>query len=160
MNKNDYYNGNVLLPKAGTKRSLTLEQAQEFMKCANDPEYFADNYFYAVHQKHGLTKINLYDYQKDALRQYQDKGRLVMLTARQVGKNEHYLNPTPLAKGGFKLMKDISVGDQIIGSNGKPTNVTYKTEKMFTKMYRVTFDDKTYLDVGEDHYCLVMALSI
>lgn len=86
MEFNDFYKGNPLLPKAGTKRELTPEQIQEFMKCAADPVYFANNYFWAVHQEHGLMQITPYNYQIDALGQYAEKGRLIMLTARQVGK--------------------------------------------------------------------------
>lgn len=56
------------------------------MKCAADPVYFANNYFYAVHQEHGLMQIKLYSYQEEALREYQLKNRLVMLTSRQAGK--------------------------------------------------------------------------
>lgn len=86
MNQDNFYNGNPLLPRAGTKRELTPEEREEFFKCAEDPVYFADNYFYAVHQEHGLMQIKLYDYQKNALEQYSEFGRLIMLTARQVGK--------------------------------------------------------------------------
>lgn len=86
MEFNDFYKGNPLLPKAGTRRNLTPEQIEEFKRCAEDPVYFANNYFYAVHQEHGLMQIKLYDYQKEAINVYNSKNRLIMLTARQVGK--------------------------------------------------------------------------
>lgn len=86
MNEKDFYNGNPLLPRAGVRRELSQHEREEFIKCATDPIYFANNYFYAVHQKHGLMQITPYDYQIDALKKYQETGRLIMLTARQIGK--------------------------------------------------------------------------
>lgn len=86
MNTNDFYNGNSLLPRAGAIKTLTPEQEEEFFKCAVDPIYFAQNYFYAVHQEHGLMQIQPYSYQIDAIREFNDMNRLIMLTARQVGK--------------------------------------------------------------------------
>ena len=40
----DVYLGNPLLKKANTKIEFTQEQIQEFIKCKNDPVYFARNY--------------------------------------------------------------------------------------------------------------------
>ena len=74
---NDFYNGNPLLPKAGTKRSMTMEEAQEFTKCANDPMYFADNYFFALDRETGeFNQIKLYKYQKKALEEFDKFGRV------------------------------------------------------------------------------------
>lgn len=86
MIEKDFYNGNPLLPRAGITRQFSEWEREEFIKCANDPVYFANNYFYAVHQKHGLMQIKMYDYQIEALEKYKKTGRLIMLTARQVGK--------------------------------------------------------------------------
>lgn len=83
---NNFYKGNPLLPKAGLKRIFSEWEIEEYKKCAADPVYFANNYFYAVHQEHGLMQIKLYSYQEEALRKYQETKRLIMLTARQVGK--------------------------------------------------------------------------
>lgn len=86
MDINNFYNGNPLLPKAGVKKKLTEWEIEEFKKCAADPVYFAKTYFYAVHQEHGLIKINPYTYQVEALEKFNLTKRLIMLTARQVGK--------------------------------------------------------------------------
>lgn len=80
------YKGNMLLPKAGIVRSFSPEELEEYKKCAEDPVYFANNYFYAVHQEYGLTQIKLYDYQEEALQEYLKYNRLCMLTSRQAGK--------------------------------------------------------------------------
>lgn len=152
MNINDFYNGNPLLPKAGTKKELTPDQVQEYLKCAEDPLYFANNYFFALDRNTGeLNQIKMYNYQQDALTQFNETGRLIMLTARQVGKALTLDTKIPLFNGGFTTMGEIRVGDIIIGSNGKPTTVTYKSPLMNRQSYRVTFEDGTVVDACEDH---------
>lgn len=80
------YKGNPLLPKSGYKHQYTQHEIEEFERCMRDPVYFANNYFYAVHQERGLTQITLFDYQQEALEKYMECGRLCMLTSRQAGK--------------------------------------------------------------------------
>ena len=41
---NDVYLGNPLLKKANTPIEFTQEQIEEFIKCKDDPVYFANNY--------------------------------------------------------------------------------------------------------------------
>ena len=41
---NDVYLGNPLLKKANTPIEFTQEQILEFVKCKDDPVYFANNY--------------------------------------------------------------------------------------------------------------------
>lgn len=84
--KNNFYNGNPLLPKQGKSAKLNPTEQAEWIKCALDPVYFANTYFYAVHPEHGLQQIKLYDYQQEAIEKYHSNGRLVMLTSRQAGK--------------------------------------------------------------------------
>lgn len=83
---NTNYKGNPYLPKAGTRKEFTPEQEIEVAKCIEDPLYFANTYFKIVHQEHGLMQMTLYDYQKEALNKYLECNKLVMATARQVGK--------------------------------------------------------------------------
>lgn len=156
MNINDFYNGNPLLPKSGVRKYLTEEQQLEFIKCAEDPVYFAQNYFYAVHQEHGLMQITPYDYQVDAIRKFNEKNRLIMLTARQVGKLLCNNSRIPLYNGGYTTMGEIKVGDVIIGSDGNPTTVTYKSPLQKPKMFKVTFEDGVTVDACEDHLWTVV----
>ena len=43
------YNGNPLLKKARKKIEWTQEQVEEWLKCADDPIYFAERYIKIVH---------------------------------------------------------------------------------------------------------------
>lgn len=86
MEKTSFYNGNPLLPKAGTKKALTPELQEDFIRCMNDPVYFAEKHFKVVHQKRGLIPMELYDYQREAIIKFQKKSKLIMATARQCGK--------------------------------------------------------------------------
>ncbi|PCJ96766.1 MAG: terminase [Hyphomicrobiales bacterium] len=100
----NFYNGNENLPKAGTLKNLSDFQMKELQKCMEDPIYFAETYFRIVAPGRGLIPFKLYKYQKKAIRKYKKTGKLIMATARQVGKtavatviilhdaifNEHY----------------------------------------------------------------------
>lgn len=86
MNKIDFYNGNPNLPKANLSRVYTQHEIDEYMKCSNDPIYFAETYFKIVHQRRGLVQMELYEYQREAIRKYEDSGKLIMAASRQCGK--------------------------------------------------------------------------
>ena len=80
------YNGNPLLKKSRKKIQWTAEQLQEWMKCANDPIYFAEKYIQIVHVDHGLIPIKLYDYQKEIIEKLTNNRRVTVVTSRQAGK--------------------------------------------------------------------------
>ena len=48
------YNGNPLLKKARKQIAWTPEMLQEFLKCAEDPIYFAEKYIQIVNVDRGL----------------------------------------------------------------------------------------------------------
>lgn len=52
---------------------------------------------------------------------------------------------------GYKLMRDIEVGDLVMGEDGKPTTVTHTYYHDNVEMYRITFTDGTTIDCCEDH---------
>lgn len=80
------YLGNSFLKKIGEQIEFTPEMLKEYMKCAEDPIYFAENYIKIVHVDHGLIPMNMYDYQKDIVRKITDQRRAAVLTSRQAGK--------------------------------------------------------------------------
>ena len=59
-----FYNGNPNLPSHHDKHQFTPEEIQEYVKCANDPEYFIKNYVKIIHVDKGLVPFEPYSYQK------------------------------------------------------------------------------------------------
>ena len=63
MNDNVYL-GNPNLKKANTPHEFTEEQIIEFVKCKEDPVYFAKKYIKIVSLDEGLTQFHPYDFQE------------------------------------------------------------------------------------------------
>lgn len=80
------YNGNPLLKKARKQIAWSQEMLQEWLKCAQDPIYFAEKYIKIVHVDHGFIPIRLYDYQKEIVEKLQNNRRVTVVTSRQAGK--------------------------------------------------------------------------
>lgn len=66
---------------------FTLEQCEEFVKCARDPVHFAENYLKTIHPARGSVRLELYDYQKEAIRKMSENKRFLGLQSRQSGKS-------------------------------------------------------------------------
>lgn len=83
----DYgYNGNPLLKKPNTQINWTQDKIDEFIKCRDDPIYFAENYVKIINVDEGFVTIKLYDYQKEIIEKFKINKKLAVLQARQSGK--------------------------------------------------------------------------
>ena len=82
----DGYLGNSHLKKVQEQIEWTPELLKEYMKCAEDPIYFAKEYIKIVHVDRGLVPFDMYDYQKEICDKIFKKRRVAVLTARQSGK--------------------------------------------------------------------------
>lgn len=80
------YLGNRNLKKSDEQIEWTPELIKEYMKCAQDPIYFAKEYIKIVHVDKGLVPFEMYDYQKDIVEKITNNRRVAVLTARQSGK--------------------------------------------------------------------------
>ena len=83
----DVYLGNPLLKKANTKIEFTQEQIQEFIKCKNDPVYFARNYLKIVSVDEGLVPFNMYKFQEKLVKRFHKNRFNICLMPRQTGKS-------------------------------------------------------------------------
>ena len=83
---NQTYLGNSNLKGAGVQIDWTPDMIREWVKCKNDPVYFAQNYIKIVHVDHGLITIDLYDYQRDIIAKFNSNRRTAVVTSRQAGK--------------------------------------------------------------------------
>ena len=84
MGKN--YLGNTNLKGKGQKFNWTKKRLKEYLKCAEDPIYFAEEYIKIVHVDHGLIPIKMYEYQKEITKLITDNRRVAVVTSRQAGK--------------------------------------------------------------------------
>ena len=80
------YLGNPLLKGAGVELSFTPDQVSEWLKCAEDPIYFIENYVKIVTLDDGLKLMELYEFQKDIVRSLWKNRKTVGVCARQMGK--------------------------------------------------------------------------
>jgi hypothetical protein len=86
MEAKDSYRDNPLLKKAGVKIEYTQEQIDEYIKCAKDPVYFAENYIKIVNVDQGLMKFKMWPFQKEMIRVYHKNRFSITKCPRQVGK--------------------------------------------------------------------------
>lgn len=80
------YLGNSQIKRDGVSIEWTPEMLEEFIKCSEDPIYFAEKYIQIVHVDRGLIPIALYSYQKKIVESFYANRRTAVLTARQAGK--------------------------------------------------------------------------
>ncbi len=83
----DVYLGNPLLKKANTPIEFTEEQIVEFLKCKDDPVYFAKNYIKIVSLDTGLAQFNPYDFQKKLINRFHNNRFNICKMPRQTGKS-------------------------------------------------------------------------
>ena len=81
------YNNNKHLKAAGVKIPFTEHQVSEYMKCAEDPLYFIENYAKIVSLDHGIVPFKMFDYQKDLIRSIHENRNVIGLWPRQFGKS-------------------------------------------------------------------------
>ena len=81
------YLGNPLLKKANVAQEFTAEQVEEFIKCKEDPIYFASNYIKIVSLDEGLTQFKPYDFQEKLIKRFHDHRFNICKMPRQTGKS-------------------------------------------------------------------------
>ena len=84
---NDVYLGNPLLKKANTPIEFTQEQIEEFIKCKDDPVYFANNYVKIVTLDHGLQTFKPYHFQEKLINNFHNHRFNICKMPRQTGKS-------------------------------------------------------------------------
>lgn len=74
------------LKNEGVKIDLTLEQEIEYMKCALDPVYFAQNYYKITSIDDGFILFDPHEYQIELLRAFEQHRFVIDMQCRQSGK--------------------------------------------------------------------------
>jgi hypothetical protein len=84
---NDIYLGNPLLKKANTPIEFSQEQIVEFVRCKNDPVYFAKSYVQIVTLDHGLQPFRPYSFQEKLINNFHNNRFNICKMPRQTGKS-------------------------------------------------------------------------
>ena len=87
MSNQDIYLGNPNLKKANTTQEFNAEQIQEFIKCKQDPIYFARNYIKIVSLDEGLVPFKMYDFQEKLISNFHNSRFNICKMPRQTGKS-------------------------------------------------------------------------
>ena len=87
MADQDVYLGNPNLKKANTKVEFSTDQIQEFIKCKQDPIYFAKNYIKIVSLDEGLVHFKMWDFQEELIRNFHKSRFNICKMPRQTGKS-------------------------------------------------------------------------
>ena len=81
------YLGNPLLKKANTAIEWTEEMMMEFLRCKEDPVYFAQNHVKIVSLDEGLTQFQPYDFQEKLINNFHENRFNICKMPRQTGKS-------------------------------------------------------------------------
>jgi hypothetical protein len=87
MSYQDVYLGNPLLKKANTSIDFSQEQIIEFVRCKNDPVYFAKNHVQIVTLDHGLQPFQPYKFQEKLITNFHENRFNICKMPRQTGKS-------------------------------------------------------------------------
>ena len=83
----DVYLGNPNLKKANTAIEFTEDQILEFVRCKDDPVYFAKNYVKIVSLDEGLVPFKPYDFQEKLINRFHENRFNICKMPRQTGKS-------------------------------------------------------------------------
>jgi hypothetical protein len=80
------YQNNPNLPREDYIHSFSQHEKDEFIRCVNDPVYFATKYMRIVNVDHGLMPFRMWDFQKEMLTTFHEQRFSICKLPRQVGK--------------------------------------------------------------------------
>ena len=83
----EIYLGNPNLKKANTQIEFTKENIAEYLKCKDNPVYFAMNYVKIVTLDEGLKSFSPYDFQEKLINNFHDNRFNICKMPRQTGKS-------------------------------------------------------------------------
>ena len=81
------YLGNPNLKKANTPVEFTADQISEFIKCKDDPVYFARTYIKIVNVDEGLVGFDMWPFQEKLIQRFHENRFNICMMPRQTGKS-------------------------------------------------------------------------
>ena len=95
-------------------------------------------------------KGKLLEFQKEGLAFLVHNPRSLLADEMGLGK-ANWIESYVFASDGKKKIKNIKIGESVIGSDGKPTTVIGIFPQGIKKLYRVTFNDRSFTLVTAEH---------
>jgi len=83
----EIYLGNPNLKKANTQIEFSEDDIREFLKCKEDPVYFAKNYIQIVSLDEGLVPFKMYKFQEKLVKNFHKNRFNICKMPRQTGKS-------------------------------------------------------------------------
>ena len=83
----EQYLGNPNLKKANTAVEFTADQISEFIKCKDDPIYFARTYIKIVNVDEGLVGFDMWPFQEKLIQRFHENRFNICMMPRQTGKS-------------------------------------------------------------------------
>lgn len=80
------YNSNSNLKGANVSVQFTEAQVKEYLRCADDPIYFINNFCQIVTLDHGLQPFKLYPCQENKIKVIHENRKVLLMESRQAGK--------------------------------------------------------------------------
>ena len=81
------YQNNPNLPNEQYRHSFTQKELDEYLKCAEDPVYFARKYIKIINVDRGLIPFDMWDFQEKMLNTFNENRFSICKLPRQVGKS-------------------------------------------------------------------------
>tara|TARA_B100000131_G_scaffold190684_1_gene183352 strand:- start:2707 stop:4332 length:1626 start_codon:yes stop_codon:yes gene_type:complete len=81
------YIANPLIKAKFQEQEFTAKQIKEYIKCAEDPEYFIEKYIKIVSLDKGLVKFRMYEFQKRMVNTFHHNRFTICKVGRQSGKS-------------------------------------------------------------------------
>jgi len=139
--------------KMFSKLSST-QQAIEWYKCKTNPFYFIFNYAF-IPEIGGVLKYEdeiMGGKIKRFVRSIARYHKCLFMASRQLGKALDINTPIPVLFGGYKLLKDLNIGDYIFDECGNPTQIIATTDIMYNRpCYKINFDNNESIIADENH---------
>ena len=146
---NPWFKGEVGVRRSGISFGITQDEVQEYIRCMDDVQYFAEKYCQIKREDGSIGPIKLRDYQKGILDLYKNP-RVILCASRQSGKALRD-NSYVWTIYGKKFISDLKVGEKIFGDDGKLTTVTGVFPQGKKQLYKITFSDNTSVECCGEH---------
>jgi hypothetical protein len=85
--RNDTYLGNVNVKRDGVAHNFTEDEVKEYIRCSKDPVYFCHKYLKVISLDDGLVPFELYPYQEEMFKHFNENRFSIVLACRQSGKS-------------------------------------------------------------------------